>query len=53
MKGWGKGMTPEGFLFTFLAFILLIVIITVVVVASSVSGAVAGIVDDEDGLMNE
>ena len=41
-------MTPEGFIFTFLAFIILICIIVVVVVASTITTAVAGVVDEED-----
>ena len=42
-------MTPEGFLFAFLAFIILICIIVVITVASTISSTVAAVVDDEDG----
>ena len=41
-------MTLEGFLFTFLSFVILICIIVVITVASTVSSTVAAIVDDED-----
>jgi len=41
-------MTPEGFLFTFLSFVVLICVIVVITVASTVSSTVAAIVDDED-----
>lgn len=46
-------MTPEGFLFTFLGFILLICIIVVITVASTISSTVAAISDDEDTLAEE
>jgi len=45
-------MTPEGFLFAFLAFIILICIIVVITVASTISSTVAAVVDDEDNVMD-
>ena len=41
-------MTPEGFLFVFLAFIIFICIAVVVVVAGTISSTVAAIADEED-----
>ena len=41
-------MTPEGFLFSCIGFVLLICIVVVITVASTVSSTVAAIVDDED-----
>ena len=41
-------MTPEGFIFVFLGFIILICIIVVITVASTVASTVAAIADEEE-----
>ena len=41
-------MTPEGFLFACIGFVLLICIIVVIAVASTITTTVAAVVDDED-----
>lgn len=46
-------MTPEGFVFTFLAFVIGISITVVIVVAGTISSTVAAIADDEDTLAEE
>ena len=46
-------MTPEGFLFALIGFVLLICIVVVIVVASTVASTVAAITDDEDTLAEE
>lgn len=46
-------MTPEGFVFTFLVFVIGISITVVIVVAGTISSTVAAIADDEDTLAEE
>lgn len=41
-------MTPEGFLFGFLAFIIFICIIVVVVVSGTIASVMGGINDDDE-----
>lgn len=46
-------MTPEGFLFWIIGFVLAICITVVIVVVSTISSTVAAIADDEDTLAEE
>ena len=43
-----ESMTPEGFLFTFLSFVVMICVVVVITVASTISSTVAAIADEED-----